>query len=214
MRDLLSIPNYGSRKKQKLSEPDNLPIQPLQPEKPERSTTLNSADAQERVYAGPQQAQNKVYSNPETTLNNPPRDQVSTYPAQKTIPAHPQQPSSYPAQPQYVSTPQYVSVPQQHVVYYHPAAPTHPAAKTNVLAIISLISGIAAFPLYLFWIGPLLSITSLVTGYIALPEIRRNGENGRGLALGGIITSWILLGIATITLLSIFVYIQFLSLYS
>ena len=197
-----------------MSEPDNPPIQPLNPEKPELSATPTPAHTQEMAYVEPQQAQTTVYSTPPTTLNSLPQDQVSAYPSQGTIPVHQQQPPSYPAQPQYVSTPQYVSVPQQHVVYYHPAAPTHPAAKTNVLAIISLISGIAAFPLYLFWIGPLLSITSLVTGYIALPEIRRNGENGRGLALGGIITSWILLGIATITLLSIFVYIQFLSLYS
>ena len=91
---------------------------------------------------------------------------------------------------------------------YYPAYAT-PAAKTNTLALISLITGLIAFPLYFFWIGAPLSLASLITGYIALPQIKRTGENGRGLAMAGIIISWSLLGLFTLFGMGLLVFVLF-----
>jgi hypothetical protein len=55
---------------------------------------------------------------------------------------------------------------------------THPVVvplKTNVLAIISLIAAFV-FPL-----------AAVITGYIAQSQIRRTGEEGRGMARAGVI---------------------------
>ena len=66
---------------------------------------------------------------------------------------------------------------------------------TNGLAVASLVLGI----LWLYWIG---SILALVFGYIARAEIRRShgAEQGRGLALAGIILGWIGIGVAVAAL--------------
>ena len=49
------------------------------------------------------------------------------------------------------------------------------APKTNTLAIISLVSA--------FFV----SLAAIITGHIALGQIKRSGESGRGLALAGLI---------------------------
>ncbi|MBW4040904.1 MAG: DUF4190 domain-containing protein [Acidobacteria bacterium] len=53
--------------------------------------------------------------------------------------------------------------------------PGAPVQKTNVLAIIALILGIVV------------PIGGIICGPIALGQIKRTGENGRGLALAGLI---------------------------
>lgn len=53
------------------------------------------------------------------------------------------------------------------------------APKTNSLAIVALASS--------FFIG----IVGIVTGYIALGQIKARGESGRGLALAGVIIGWV-----------------------
>ena len=70
---------------------------------------------------------------------------------------------------------------------YSPVPPPAPAyqngyavqAKTNVLAIISLI---AAF---------VMPIAAIVTGHIAMSQIRRTGEQGGGLAKAGLILGYV-----------------------
>lgn len=60
------------------------------------------------------------------------------------------------------------------------AAPTMaPPAKTNVLAIISLVSA--------FFV----SLAAIICGHIALNQIKRTGESGRGLALAGVILGYV-----------------------
>jgi hypothetical protein len=108
----------------------------------------------------------------------------------------PQQPSygqQPPVQPQY-GQPQYGQPgygqpyaaspygPPQAVPYY--AYP--PAPRTNVLAIVSLVSA--------FFV----SIAAVVTGHIALAQIRRTGEGGRGMALAGLIIGYIGVAFAAI----------------
>ncbi len=63
-----------------------------------------------------------------------------------------------------------------------------PTARTNGLAIASLVLGI----LWLDWIG---SILALVFGYVALGQIKRRNQGGRGLALTGVILGWVGVGL-------------------
>jgi hypothetical protein len=52
-------------------------------------------------------------------------------------------------------------------------------AKTNVLAIVSLVSA--------FFV----SLAAIITGHIALSQIKKTGEQGRGLAIAGLIIGYI-----------------------
>jgi len=72
--------------------------------------------------------------------------------------------------------------------------PPIPARKTNALAIASLVCGICGF-LYL-----VPAVLGIVFGGIALRQIRREGSDGRGMAIAGIITgaAWIVLLVALI----------------
>lgn len=73
------------------------------------------------------------------------------------------------------------------------------AVRTNVLAIISLVASIAGFIGLVPVIGP---IAAVITGHISLAQIKRTGEQGRGMALAGTIVGWV--GIGVIALLVIF----------
>jgi hypothetical protein len=80
-------------------------------------------------------------------------------------------------------------------------------AKTNTLAIVSLVASIAAFVILPF-IG---SVVGVITGHIALGQIKRTGEQGRGLALGGTIAGWVGLGL---TILGVILAIMFFSFFA
>jgi hypothetical protein len=94
-------------------------------------------------------------------------------------------------QPQY-GQPQYARPPQPQPPYgqqpYGQPQPGQPAApypyayaappRTNVLAIVSLVSAFVV------------SIVAVITGHIALSQIRRTGEAGRGMALAGLILGY------------------------
>ncbi|PPF78255.1 hypothetical protein C5B96_14760 [Subtercola sp. Z020] len=67
--------------------------------------------------------------------------------------------------------------------------PIRSTSRTNVLAIVSLASSFV------------ISIVAVVTGHIALAQVRRTGENGRELALAGVIIGYV--GIAFGALVSI-----------
>ncbi|MEV8272866.1 DUF4190 domain-containing protein [Microbacterium sp. NPDC077184] len=105
----------------------------------------------------------------------PPAGAAPSYPA----------PSGYaaPAYPQGASSPQ---------GYGYPSAP-----KTNTLAIVSLVSSLAALVVLPF-IG---SLVGVITGHMSLSQIKRTGENGRGLALAGTIVGWVGLGFIVLGLL-------------
>jgi uncharacterized membrane protein len=74
------------------------------------------------------------------------------------------------------------------------SAVTTPAA-TNGLAIASLACGLGQFVL-----GPLPTIPAIVLGHMARSQIRHTGEQGDGLALGGLVLGWgaVILGILAI----------------
>jgi hypothetical protein len=58
-------------------------------------------------------------------------------------------------------------------------------APTNSMAIASLVCGIGQVAL-----GPLPTIPAIVLGHMARRQIRQTGENGDGMALGGLILGW------------------------
>jgi hypothetical protein len=61
--------------------------------------------------------------------------------------------------------------------------------KTNGLAITSMILGI----IWVYWLG---SILAVIFGHIALSQIKRFGQRGRGMAIAGLILGY--LGVATL----------------
>ncbi|WP_161794529.1 DUF4190 domain-containing protein [Demequina globuliformis] len=69
--------------------------------------------------------------------------------------------------------------------------PSEPAAGrgTNVFAILAII--------FVWFTG----ILGLVFGYIALSQIKRTGEGGRGMALAAVVLGWIAVAIAIVILL-------------
>jgi hypothetical protein len=63
-----------------------------------------------------------------------------------------------------------------------PAPGFMPVTRTNGLAIASLVLGI----LWLFWLG---SLVGLVLGLVALKQIKRRNQGGRGIAIAGVVLS-------------------------
>ncbi len=74
------------------------------------------------------------------------------------------------------------------------------AASTNGLAIASLVCGLGQFV-----VGPLATIPAIVFGHMARSQISRTGEQGRGLALAGLVLGWgaVILGITVILIATV-----------
>ncbi|MDX2375284.1 DUF4190 domain-containing protein [Microbacterium sp. LRZ72] len=74
-----------------------------------------------------------------------------------------------------------------------PPAATGPAAPTtNTLSIVALVAGLVG----LFILPFIGSIVAVITGHMSLGQIKRTGEQGRGLALAGTIMGWVGIGLA------------------
>lgn len=100
--------------------------------------------------------------------------------------------------------PTYPQPPQQQPYGY--GAPYGYAPKTNSLAIVSLVSGIAAFVIL-----PLIaSIVAVITGHMSLKQLKTNGEAGRGMALTGTILGWVGIGFAVIGIVLIVIWVMFI----
>jgi hypothetical protein len=82
----------------------------------------------------------------------------------------------------------------------HLAQPAWPAApaRTNSLAIASLACGIGQL-----FVGPLSTFPAIVLGHMARREIRRTGENGKGMAAAGLALGWT--GFALLVLACLFI---------
>ena len=82
----------------------------------------------------------------------------------------------------------------------HLAQPAWPAApaSTNSLAIASLACGVGQL-----FLGPLSTFPAIVLGHMARREIRRTGENGRGMATAGLVLGWT--GFAFLVLACLFI---------
>lgn len=73
-----------------------------------------------------------------------------------------------------------------------------PAPRTNVLAIVALILGI------------LVPIGGIITGHIALSQIKKTGEAGHGLALAGTILGYVLTALYIIGIVIWIAFVAFL----
>lgn len=111
--------------------------------------------------------------------------QFSPPPAQQYPPAQQQ----YPVAPQYGSSAQYPGVP--------PYAPPRPSSG---LAVTALIAGIAGIVLSWTFVALLGSIAAVITGHMALNQIRRNPAlGGRGMAIAGLILGYVGVAILAFT---------------
>ena len=99
-----------------------------------------------------------------------------------------------PAQPGYGQAPQPPAGYSPYAGAPAPAYGAYAAPKTNTLAIVSLVSSIAAFVILPF-IG---SIVGIITGHMSLSQIKRTAEGGRGFGLAGTIVGWVGLALAII----------------
>ncbi|MFV0320085.1 MAG: DUF4190 domain-containing protein [Microbacterium sp.] len=85
--------------------------------------------------------------------------------------------------------------------YAPPAYGGYPAGpKYNVLAIVSFVSSLVGVLL----IPVIGQIVGIITGHISLGQLKRSGENGRGLALAGTIIGWVSLGLAILGIILFF----------
>lgn len=78
-----------------------------------------------------------------------------------------------------MSTPDLTPEPTPAVPAYQ-APPPAPVAKTNVLSIIALITGILG-----------LAIVPVICGHISLSQIKRTGEQGRVMAIIGLVLGYL-----------------------
>ncbi|MCR2827947.1 DUF4190 domain-containing protein, partial [Microbacterium sp. zg.Y909] len=118
-----------------------------------------------------------------------------------------------PAQPPYAAPAPYGQAGTEQPSYSPPAYPSAPPApygqapyagaygyaepKTNLLAILSLVSSILGFIGILPIVG---SIAGAILGHLALRQIPKSGEKGRGMALAGTIVGWVGIGLVVLLL--------------
>lgn len=109
----------------------------------------------------------------------------------------PYAPQPYAQQPHPQAYPQqYAPVPSGYAQAGYGYAPVT-LAPTNTLAIVSLICGLAG--LLTTWFIPLVvSIAAVVMGHIAKRQIAERGENGSGLAVAGLVTGYIVIGLTVL----------------
>jgi hypothetical protein len=115
-------------------------------------------------------------------------------------PAGPQ-PTGYPPNPPGQPLP----VPQGYVPVYVPIygsfPAVHPRSTGNGLALTSFILGIIGILFtFLFFVGVIPAILSVVLGHLSLQQIRQSGgwQRGRGFAIAGTIMGYLVLGLALI----------------
>ena len=70
------------------------------------------------------------------------------------------------------------------------SAPVAPAAKWNVLSIVSLVASVVGF-----------GLVGVITGHIALSQIKKTGEQGNILAIIGLILGYIGIVVAIILII-------------
>lgn len=76
------------------------------------------------------------------------------------------------------------------------------AARTSVLAVVSLVLGIASF-----FLPVIVSLGAVITGHLARSELRRTpGMSGHGLARAGLITGYLTLAVPCLAIGTIAVF--------
>nr|WP_233162656.1 MULTISPECIES: DUF4190 domain-containing protein [unclassified Cohnella] len=88
-----------------------------------------------------------------------------------------------------------------------PPPPAYTPPKTNGKSIVALVLGILAVSLP--YIGFLIGIVAIVFASLSLKEIKRNGEQGRGMAIAGLVCG--IVGTAIYAILLLIVLIAFVT---
>ncbi|KZE90766.1 DUF4190 domain-containing protein [Microbacterium sp. TNHR37B] len=81
-----------------------------------------------------------------------------------------------------------------------------PVAPTNGLAITSMVASLAGVVFAWTWVLALGVVVGVITGHIALNQIRQTGARGRGMALTGVIVGWIAIGFAVMSVLAVVIW--------
>lgn len=107
------------------------------------------------------------------------------------------QPGAYGQPPVYGQSPAYGQQPSygQPAGYANPYGAAYgqvpPTGKTNTFAIASLVLGICGVVFcFCYGFGFLPGIVGAILGHVGMKQIRERNENGRGMALAGVITGW------------------------
>ena len=151
---------------------------------------------------GAENAQPVEPGTPEVPAAQAPAPEVPAAPAAPAAPAPAAAPVAEPAiaPPAYTQPPAYAAAPPA------PPAPGAPVAGApypgqpqqqppmNALAIVALIGGI------------LMNVVGIICGHIALAQIKRTGERGRGMALAGTIIGYVSLAASIIGIIFFFVF--------
>jgi hypothetical protein len=157
--------------------------------------TANPGDAAMTYPNEPPEQQPGQGADPHGEQRNPAYGQQPPHGQQPSGQPHGQQPYGQPHDPQQpqaqqpYAQPYGAQQPQAQQGYPPPAAPYqqygYPQQRTNGLAIASLITSAAGL-----LICGLACPVGAILGHVALRRIRETGEEGRGLALAGIIIGW------------------------
>jgi hypothetical protein len=88
--------------------------------------------------------------------------------------------------------------------YYQPPAPPAVGSRTtNGMAIASLVLGICGLLFSWFLLG-IPSILAVIFGHIALSQIGRDRTNGRGMAIAGLSTGYVSIGLFVLFIAAVF----------
>ena len=83
--------------------------------------------------------------------------------------------------------------------------PYAPRPRTNGMAMTAMILGIIGLVLVAcLWFFPVLPILAIVFGHVSLSQITRQGMQGKGLAITGMVTGYVGVGIGLLILLLVF----------
>lgn len=82
-------------------------------------------------------------------------------------------------------------------------APVYVAPNpTNPLAIVSLVASLAG--IFIWFIGP---VVGIITGHIALSQIKKTGQQGHGMALAGTVVGYVLAGLTVLVVIAYIIFI-------
>lgn len=75
----------------------------------------------------------------------------------------------------------------------YPGSPTRqaPPRDTNIWAILALVSGLTIPPL------------AIIAGHVALSQLKRTGDQGRGLAIAGLVLGYLLTAIIVVAIIAV-----------
>lgn len=110
-----------------------------------------------------------------------------------------------PAAPAYGAPPAQPGYGQPTGAYSQPAYAAQPAGPAQGLAVTSMVLGIAGIVGALFWLGFLPAIAAVITGHLA----KKRQPWARGFWLTGLITGYVGIGIAVVTLLGFLAILAF-----